>query len=68
VAVGGESDLLAGELDIHEDDHGHQASTAWSTRSIASAAGLGAGAIALLAVAGWAARRALAGRREGAAR
>ena len=50
------SDLLAGELDIHEDDHGHQASTAWSTRSIASAAGLGAGAIALLAVAGWAGR------------
>ncbi len=68
VAVGGESDLLAGELDIHEDDHGHEASTAWSTRSIVSAAGLGVGAVALLAVMGWGARRALAGRREGAAR
>lgn len=68
VAVGSESDLLAGELDIHEDEHGHEASAVWSTRSIVSAAGLGAGAVALLAAMGWAARRALAGRREGDAR
>ena len=68
VAVGAESDLLAGELDIHADDHGEEASDAWSARSSVSAAGLGVGAVALLAVIGWGAHRALAGRREGAAR
>ena len=44
VAAGGESDLLAGELDIHEDEHGHETSSVWSTRSIVTTAGLGAGA------------------------
>lgn len=68
VALGGESDLLAGELDIHEDEHGHEASSVWSTRSIVTTAGLGAGAVALLAALGWAARRVLAGRRAGDAR
>ena len=68
VAVGGESDLLAGELDIREGDHGHEESASWSTRRTVSVAGLGVGAVALLAGMGWAARRALAGRREGDAR
>ncbi|MFO1197109.1 MAG: hypothetical protein U1E86_09065 [Burkholderiaceae bacterium] len=68
VAAGGEPDLLAGELDIHEDESGHEASSFWSIRSIVSAAGLGAGAVALLAALGWAARRALAAPRAGEAR
>ena len=68
VAAGGEPDLLAGELDIHEDESGHEASSFWSIRSFVSAAGLGAGAVALLAALGWAARRALAAPRAGEAR
>lgn len=47
VIAGNDSDLLAGELDIHLDAHAPEKGAAWSTRSIA---GWGAGALALLAV------------------
>ena len=47
VMAGNESDLLAGELDIHLDAHAPETGAAWSTRAIA---GWGAGALGLLAV------------------
>lgn len=47
VAAQGETDLLAGEIDIHEDEHPEEAALGW-TRYLAWAAALAAAAGALL--------------------
>jgi hypothetical protein len=68
VVVGGESDLLAGDLDIHEDEHADEASVPWSAGRIAPFMGIGVLVLALLGTLRWAARRRAIARSEGAAR
>jgi hypothetical protein len=63
VIAGNESDLLAGELDIHLDTHASAPGATWSTRAIA---GWGAGVIAVFALL-FGLRRARAPRAGGAA-
>lgn len=66
VTAGNEADLLAGELDIHEDAHTKEAA---HTHSWAEYAGRAAAGIAALALLAWAGRRVMAARslRVGAA-
>lgn len=55
VVAGQEMDVLAGELDIHHDEHGHESTQgpAW-----AKYGAWGVGGLVLLALLGWAVRRA----------
>ncbi|MGV8826114.1 hypothetical protein [Methylibium petroleiphilum] len=66
VTAGNEADLLAGELDIHEEAHADEAEHTHSLKEYASWATAGFAALALL---GWAGRRMLGARsvRAGAA-
>lgn len=66
VTAGNEADLLAGELDIHEEAHADEAEHTRSWKEVALWAAAGLAALALL---GWAARRMLGARsvRAGAA-
>lgn len=52
VTAGSETDLLAGEIDIHEASHDHASATSWKSWT----AGAG-GVLALLALMAWAVRR-----------
>lgn len=69
VTAGNESDLLAGELDLHGDEAAHVEATALSSPAFARWAAGGLAALAALAALAWAARRLQAARlaRTGAA-
>lgn len=60
VTAGDELDLLAGELDLHAPVHAEAANPAHATKAYAA---WFVGAIAVLALLGWGARRVLGGRR-----
>lgn len=68
VTIGRESDLLAGELDIHEEEHPVEVSASWVSGPYATAAGIGIGSVALLVPMAWAARRLTARNRTGDAK
>ena len=59
ITVGNESDLLAGELDVHEAAHNEEAV---ATRSWTKYAGWAAGGVAVLALLLWGGRRVMATR------